>query len=107
MSYVALFFAGAFLCNCIPHLCAGLMGLPFPSPFSKPRGVGDSPPVVNFCWGLFNLLVGSYLLARHEPEFSVNPQLATFILGAVALGTHCSLHFGRVQAAKRRAIAAS
>ena len=24
MGYIALFFAGAFLCNCMPHLSAGL-----------------------------------------------------------------------------------
>lgn len=25
MSYLPFFFMGALLCNCIPHLCAGLM----------------------------------------------------------------------------------
>jgi len=42
MSYAVIFFAGAFLCNCIPHLCAGLQGMPFPTPFAKPRGIGKS-----------------------------------------------------------------
>jgi hypothetical protein len=102
MSYVGLFFAGALLCNCIPHLCSGLMGQPFPSPFAKPHGVGDSSPTVNVLWGFFNLLIGSYLLSRHEVAFSVNPECATVILGAVVLGTYASLHFGKVQAAKRR-----
>ena len=61
MIYVALFFAGAFLCNAVPHLVAGLQGQPFPTPFARPRGIGNSPPVVNFLWGLFNLLVGGWL----------------------------------------------
>jgi hypothetical protein len=104
MSYVSLFFAGAFLCNGIPHLCSGLMGRPFPTPFAKPRGVGDSSPLVNFLWGFFNLLVGSYLLSRHELAVGVNPELATLIFGALVLGTHLSLHFGRVQAAKKAPI---
>jgi hypothetical protein len=103
MSYVSLFFAGAFLCNCIPHLCSGLMGRPFPTPFAKPRGVGDSSPLANFLWGLFNLLVGSYLLSRHELLPGVNPEFATVVFGALVLGTHLSRHFERVQGAKSTA----
>ena len=38
IAYTAIFFTGAFLCNCIPHLCAGLQGMPFPTPFATPRG---------------------------------------------------------------------
>jgi hypothetical protein len=48
MNSVALFFAGAFLCNSIPHLTKGLQGEPFPSPFAKPPGKGNSSPLVNF-----------------------------------------------------------
>lgn len=48
---LADFGAGLFLCNCLPHLAAGLQGQPFPSPFSKPRGVGNSSPLVNVLWG--------------------------------------------------------
>jgi hypothetical protein len=76
------------------------MGRLFPTPFAKPRGVGDSPPLVNFLWGLFNLLVGSYLLSRHEVAPGVNPEFTALIFGALVLGTHLSLHFGRVQAAR-------
>ena len=100
MSYIGLFFAGAFLCNSIPHLCAALMGKPFPSPFATPHGVGDSPTIVNFFWGLFNFLVGGYLLSRHDVAFGFNPEFGAVVLGVVALGAFCSVHFGRVQAAK-------
>jgi len=103
MSFVSLFFAGAFLCNCIPHLCSGLMGRPFPTPFAKPRGVGDSSPLVNFLWVCFNLLLGSYLLSRNDLVLGPNPELATLIFGALALGTYLSLHFGKVQATKAAA----
>ncbi|HEY4169248.1 MAG TPA: hypothetical protein VGM96_20835 [Reyranella sp.] len=30
MIWIALFFAGAFLCNSLPHLAAGLQRRPFP-----------------------------------------------------------------------------
>ena len=66
MNYAATFLAGAFLCNCIPHLGAGLQGIPFPTPFAKPRGIGNSSPLVNFLWGVFNLCVGLYLLSRQR-----------------------------------------
>lgn len=61
--YVALFFAGAFLINSVPHLTNGVSGRPFPSPFASPPGQGMSPPVVNVMWGGFNLIVG-LVLAR-------------------------------------------
>ena len=44
MDYVASFFAGAFLCNCIPHLAYGLCGEIFPTPFANPRVEGSSAP---------------------------------------------------------------
>ena len=97
MNYIALFFAGAFLCNCIPHLVCGLQGAPFPSPFAKPRGVGDSSPLVNFLWGFFNLLVGLYLLSRNPIVIGFNSEFFTLIVGALALGIHLSCHFGKVQ----------
>jgi hypothetical protein len=100
MSYIGLFFAGAFLCNSIPHLCAGLMGKPFPSPFAKPRGVGNSSPIVNFFWGLFNFVVGGWLLSAQAVSFGLTPEFGVALLGAIAIGTHLSVHFGKVQAAK-------
>lgn len=96
MTYVAAFFAGAFLCNCIPHLVAGLLGMPFPSPFAKPHGVGDSSPVVNFLWGFFNLVVGLYLLSRHPVALEFAPNLLALLAGVLALGYFCASHFGKV-----------
>ena len=97
MNYVALFFAGGFLCNCIPHLVCGLQGAPFPSPFAKPPGKGDSSPLVNFLWGFFNLLVGSFLLSRNPVEFGLNSDFITLVIGALVIGIFSSLHFGKVQ----------
>lgn len=61
--YVALFFAGAFLANTVPHFVQGISGRPFPSPFASPPGQGESSPLVNVLWGSFNLIVG-YVLCR-------------------------------------------
>lgn len=96
MSYLALFFSGAFLCNCVPHLASGLRGEPFPTPFAKPRGVGDSSALVNVLWGYFNLLAGLYLLTRQPVTLGVNANCLAVFAGALGLGTYMSVHFGKV-----------
>ncbi len=98
MNYVALFFAGAFLCNFIPHLSSGLRGQSFPTPFARPRGVGDSSAIVNFLWGAANFIAGVYLFSRHPAPIGFNPSFVTLIAGALMLGTYLSVHFGRVRA---------
>ena len=97
MIHVALFFAGAFLCNALPHLAAGLQGRPFPTPFATPRGIGDSPPLVNFLWGAFNTIVGLVLLSLQPPTIGPNLPFAVTVAGALMLGTYLSLHFGKVR----------
>ncbi len=98
MTFIALFFAGAFLCNAIPHLVAGLQGAPFPTPFATPRGVGNSSPLTNFVWGVFNLCVGAVLLATHPIVVGPNLECLTALAGALVLGSHLARHFGRVRA---------
>jgi hypothetical protein len=100
MNYAAFFFGGAFLCNCIPHLSSGLQGRPFPTPFAKPRGIGDSPPLVNFLWGAFNLLAGSWLLSRHAATVGFNPSFIALVGGALLMGTYLSVHFGKARQSK-------
>jgi hypothetical protein len=102
MLLVAPFFAGAFLCNCVPHLCAGLQGAPFPTPFASPRGIGNSSPFVNFLWGAFNLAVGLYLLATHPTEIGANLDCLALAAGALLLGTYLSLHFAKVRRGPQR-----
>jgi hypothetical protein len=96
MKLTALFFAGALLCNCIPHLVSGLQGQPFPTPFAKPSGVGNSSPTVNFLWGAANLIFGAGILSRHPVLIGFDPDCAALLAGAVALGVFMSLHFGKV-----------
>jgi uncharacterized membrane protein SpoIIM required for sporulation len=102
MIYVALFLAGAFLCNAIPHLAAGLMGQPFPTPFATPRGVGDSSPVVNFLWGFLNLLVGAFLWSLYPVHVGLFPGFVVLLLGAFVIGLYLALHFGKVRRDKRQ-----
>jgi hypothetical protein len=98
MDYLANFFAGGFLCNCIPHLVCGLKGEPFPSPFSKPPGLGYSSPPLNVLWGIANLIAGLWLLTSHPFEFGMNTACFVFFIGALLLGLSISWHFGKVHA---------
>lgn len=98
---VALFFAGALLCNSIPHLVSGLQGRPFPSPFARPHGIGDSTPLVNFYWGMLNLVAGLAIMSRHRLAFEVSPGAIAMLAGALAIGSFAAIHFGKVQAKKR------
>jgi hypothetical protein len=97
MDYVASFFAGAFLCNSIPHLACGLSGESFPTPFAKPRGKGPSSPLMNFLWGAFNLVVGLFLLSRHPVTVDLNRGFIALTVGALAIGIYLSLHFDKVR----------
>ena len=96
MIWIAWFFAGAFLCNSLPHLVAGVQGRPFPSPFAKPRGVGNSSPLVNVLWGMFNVVVGLVLLSLQPVSIGLNLLFVVVIAGALAIGVFLALHFGKV-----------
>jgi len=92
---VALFFAGALLCNSIPHLVAGLQGEPFPTPFARPRGVGNSSPQVNFLWGALNLAIGIFILSRNPLTASASLGDLAFAVGGLSLGLYLARHFGK------------
>ena len=97
MPYLSAFFIGAFLCNAIPHLVAGVQGAPFPTPFAKPSGVGNSSPVVNVLWGAFNIAAGLALFAWHPVVLGANPLCLATALGALAMGLFSAYHFGKVR----------
>lgn len=82
--YVAYFFGGAFLANCLPHLGNGISGHAFQSPFASPPGEGLSSSTVNVLWGLFNLVVG-YLLVCRVGNFSLRKTQHILVLGAGVL----------------------
>ncbi|HLN22921.1 MAG TPA: hypothetical protein VK558_02945 [Patescibacteria group bacterium] len=101
MTAIVLFFAGALLCNSIPHLTRGLSGAPFPTPFAKPHGIGDSSPLVNVLWGSVNLLAGTVLLTKHPATVGLNPEFAALAIGFLVVGIFASQHFGKVRRNKR------
>jgi hypothetical protein len=94
---VACFFAGALLCNCLPHLASGLQGRAFPTPFATPHGVGDSSAVVNVLWGFFNLLAGVSLLSIYPVAIGVNLGFLSLVAGALLLGVRLARHFEGVR----------
>jgi len=97
MTFIAIFFAGALLCNALPHLTAGLRGEVFPTPFSTPHGKGPSSPTVNFLWGMLNATVGLALLLHHPFAPGVNTASAAMLGGMLITGVMTSIHFGRVR----------
>lgn len=94
--YPSALFAGAFLCNALPHLVAGVQGHAFPTPFARPPGVGNSPPLTNFIWGFGNVVVGGLLLSNYPIIAGLNAHFATMLLGALAIGIFLAVHFGKV-----------
>ncbi len=91
--YLAAFFAGAFLANTVPHYVKGVCGDAFPTPFSKPPGIGLSSPVVNVWWALFNLIVGFLLFRAGQIATGGWAPVLLFFAGFAALSTQVSLHF--------------
>ena len=102
MNLLDIFFAGVFLCNCMPHLTSGLQGRPFPTPFGKPRGVGDSSPLVNVLWGLLNLLIALILLSRHPLIVITDLGIVALMAGMLVIAVFLAIHFGKVNRDKRR-----
>ena len=101
LALLADFGAGAFLCNSVPHLAAGLRGEPFPSPFASPPGVGNSRPVVNVFWGWSNAVAGVALLAYAPVTVGLNASFIAVMLGALAGGAGIAWYFGRVRGARQ------
>lgn len=94
---LALFFAGVFLVNGIPHFVNGVSGRGFPSPFASPPGRGESAPPVNVLWGTFNFVVG-YVLAWRVGHFDTAQcaQLVAISAGGLLMALAISSYFGKV-----------
>jgi hypothetical protein len=92
-NYVALFFAGVFLANVVPHFVHGISGDRFPTPFARPPGRGLSSPTVNVIWAWINIVVG-YVLFRAGKVSSDNyATLIVLLAGIVFISTVLSLRF--------------
>ncbi|CAG9274718.1 conserved membrane hypothetical protein [Paraburkholderia unamae] len=101
MHAIWLFFAGVFFCNALPHLASGLQGLPFPTPFARPRGRGDSSPVVNVVWGFVNLVIALVFAMRDPARIGTVEGALAALSGGLAIGLFLATHFGKVQREKR------
>jgi hypothetical protein len=94
--YVGWFFAGAFLCNAVPHFVSGVTGHPFQSPFAHPPGEGLSSATVNVLWGFFNAAVGYVLVARvGRFDLRNTRHIVILGLGILAMGLMLARAFGR------------
>jgi hypothetical protein len=95
--FLAYFFAGAFLMNSVPHLVAGVSGNPFQSPFASPPGEGLSSATTNVLWGMFNLVVGYFLVCRvGKFELRRTSHVAVVALGMLLIALQLAHHFGRL-----------
>ncbi len=100
--YISHFFGGAFLANAIPHFVSGMMGMPFQSPFAKPRGEGLSSSTVNVVWGFFNFVIAYVLLCRTaDLDWRNLGDVAVFGAGALAMALFAARHFGRFHGGNR------
>lgn len=101
LSLAQQFLAGAFLCNSVPHLVAGLQGRKFPTPFSIPATIGYSSALTNVFWGVFNAVAGLLLVSAAPLTVGLNAGCISALLGAVGTGIFIAGHFGRVTAGGR------
>ena len=94
---LAIFFAGVFLANAIPHFTNGVSGRPFPSPFASPPGQGESSSVINVSWGMFNLVVFYVLTFRvGKCDFRRIDHALVFAAGWFLTALGLAAGFGRV-----------
>ena len=91
--YLAALFSGAFAANFVPHFVHGSSGNRFPTPFSKPRGVGLSSPTVNVLWALFNLLAACLLYIAAPLDRAHPLLLLAFFIGISLLSLGSSIRF--------------
>lgn len=97
--YLLQFVGGFFLANGVPHFVQGISGHSFPTPFSSPRGVGDSSPLVNVLWGFLNLAIAFALLWSFAPKGAeVDLEWAIVGLGVLIAAVFLAIHFGGVRA---------
>ena len=97
-NYLAVFFAGVFLTNMVPHFVHGVSGDKFPTPFAKPPGRGLSFPLVNVVWAWVNLVAGYLLFSAAKISNENIWSVLVFVTGIALM----SLEPARAAAKKHR-----
>lgn len=90
-NYVACFFAGALLCNFVPHFIKGVAGDKFPTPFANPPAKGLSRPYLNVLWALFNLVISMVLISVGKVSVDNTLSLVVMFLGFAIVSVFLSL----------------
>jgi hypothetical protein len=86
LTYLILFFAGAFTANGVPHFVKGITGEKFQTPFGRP-----SSAVVNVLWGSANFLAGFLLLhLALKRSYNFDWLVVVFFTGFILLGVMLS-----------------
>ena len=89
-NYVACFFAGALLCNFVPHFIKGVAGDKFPTPFANPPAKGLSRPYLNVLWALFNLIISLVLVSVGKVSANNTWSIVVMFLGFALVGISLS-----------------
>jgi hypothetical protein len=99
-AYVVHFIGGAVLANGVPHFVNGISGRPFPTPFARPPGIGESSSRLNVIWGFANFVVGYILLSLWKVAPRPDGDLVVIVAGILFAGVMLAQHFGRVRAGR-------
>ncbi len=91
--YLAIFAAGFFLTNTIPHLTQGVTSNSFPTPFANPPGKGNSSPLINVLWACTNLFIGYILLRLSKLTNQNKIGLFIFFIGILTASIMLSFSF--------------
>lgn len=93
MTYIALFFAGAFFANSLPHLVKGVTGQRFRTPFCRIKKLPDSSAVVNVLWGSVNIAIADFLFCGTDFSFDKPFYELTVFAGFVLMSLACAKLF--------------
>jgi hypothetical protein len=94
-AYFLQFVGGMLVTNGVPHFVHGVSGAPFQSPFARPPGIGESPPLVNVYWGFANLAGGALLVWRFAPDRWIG--WVVVAAGALFAGTFLAIRLGKLR----------
>jgi hypothetical protein len=94
-SDIALFFAGLFFANGIPHFVQGISGKEFHTPFLYRFAPSIPTPLFNVAWGLLNFCLVLLILSRVPFDPGVYSNGISFAAGFACASIGLSILFNR------------